>query len=1025
MPSTRFAHRFGWFLAAVLCLVAARGAWATDYHWIGAGTGGKTSTDPADATTKWSTSANWQGGSVPYSSSDNVYLPLANAGSVFAATKTIGNLYVDGSSMDGAFCISDGITFTENTSAYVGKAQMGRVSQTGGTHTVKHDFVVGSDAGSSGRYELGGGGILNGGTSGYAEYIGYTGSGTFIQTGGTNTSTDSLYLGYGSNSSGNYELSGNGILNVGTGTHHYSEYIGFSGTGTFTQTGGTHTVGVYLTLGNSGGSVGTYDLSGDGVLTVGVPGVISCEFIGVSGTGLFRQTGGTNTTMSVQIGSQGRYELTGGTLEVTRGITGSVDLGGGNATIRADDQAVIDVSANPLLNASGASLIGTSQSLIIWPSGTNPSQVFGTYSTTGVTYILGQTLNVAAGSGIYYKGTIADHVDCQGTIFPSASSLNLTSGIMVSGAGSVSLGEGSLTVEDTVSGLAGTGSLGAGSAKVGATGVGRFTQLSGTMTLSSFLYVGYGAGSSGTYELSGGSLKTCTRDTPGQQYIGYSGAGTLTQTGGTNSTIRVGYGGLGCGSVSLGELAGSIGIYNLSGGSLDTMGLGVSREGSGEVNQTGGTCTPHVGVYVGEGPAATSGGGTYTLGAGASLQTRYEYVGDIGQGHFVQSGGTNTVKELSLGCATSASGTYELRGGTLQVTSGENVGKYGVGTFLQSGGTHTVTGVLCLGRYATTGPDPSGLRFHSMEGWRVPFEAGRYCVISSGSGYTNYYFEDMGDGAAEYGDAAFRVSGSTVTVITPTGGPSYLNAFYYFGTLLNPYLTYAVGNTYTLNNTSVAANGVYELSGGSLTAPSIDVGVAGQGTFRWTGGTLNVQDIEIGGTNSRFSVGQTAQFAGALHANGGAVEVDLGDTLTLLGEFGTTQTGKTITKDGAGALRIEGAQFYAAGAILSVAEGTVFMDTAAGDAQTHNLEIDVGGAGSDALVVFEADEYLSMLHILSGGTARLGEGCNILVLDTLWIDGVGQFQNVTLTNTPEPATMALVALGGLAAWARRMGKRRR
>ena len=99
------------------------------------------------------------------------------------------------------------------------------------------------------------------------------------------------------------------------------------------------------------------------------------------------------------------------------------------------------------------------------------------------------------------------------------------------------------------------------------------------------------------------------------------------------------------------------------------------------------------------------------------------------------------------------------------------------------------------------------------------------------------------------------------------------------------------------------------------------------------------------------------------------------------------------------------------------------MDTAAGDAATHNLEIDVGGGGTVALVVFEADEYLSMLHILGGGTVKLGDGCNVLVLDTLWIDGVGEFQNITLTGTPEPATLALVAIGGLAAMARRMRKR--
>ena len=39
-----------------------------------------------------------------------------------------------------------------------------------------------------------------------------------------------------------------------------SQYIGYSGTGTFTQTGETNTVATTLTLGGSNGGAGTYNL---------------------------------------------------------------------------------------------------------------------------------------------------------------------------------------------------------------------------------------------------------------------------------------------------------------------------------------------------------------------------------------------------------------------------------------------------------------------------------------------------------------------------------------------------------------------------------------------------------------------------------------------------------------------------------------------------------------------------------------------------------------------------------------------
>ena len=48
------------------------------------------------------------------------------------------------------------------------------------------------------------------------------------------TAIKGLYLGYNAGASGTYTLSGSGLLSA------WTQYVGYSGTGNFTQTGGTN-----------------------------------------------------------------------------------------------------------------------------------------------------------------------------------------------------------------------------------------------------------------------------------------------------------------------------------------------------------------------------------------------------------------------------------------------------------------------------------------------------------------------------------------------------------------------------------------------------------------------------------------------------------------------------------------------------------------------------------------------------------------------------------------------------------------
>ena len=110
-------------------------------------------------------------------------------------------------------------------------------------------------AGSSGTYSLGGGQL-----SAPSEYLGYSGTGTFTQNGGNNGTNNSLalYLGGNPGSSGIYSLGGSGLVSAS------DLIVGQGGAGTFMQSGGTNSVGSLLVLGNNAGSNGTYNLGGSG-----------------------------------------------------------------------------------------------------------------------------------------------------------------------------------------------------------------------------------------------------------------------------------------------------------------------------------------------------------------------------------------------------------------------------------------------------------------------------------------------------------------------------------------------------------------------------------------------------------------------------------------------------------------------------------------------------------------------------------------------------------------------------------------
>jgi uncharacterized protein with beta-barrel porin domain len=401
-------------------------------------------------------------------------------------TGTFTNLYLGRNAGDSStYSLSGGSVTADNE--YVGDNGTGTFTQTGGTNTVTDSLILGENAGSTGTYNL-----STGSLSANYERVGASGSGTFTQTGGTNTtkinlalglfsggsgtytqsggsnSADALYLGFQSGSSGSYELSDTGSLSATT------EIIGLGGTGTFTQTGGTNTVSGTLALGgnNISGS-GTYNLSGGtstiynlilgensvnrGTFNLSGTGNLSATYeqIGLNGTGIFTQNGGTNTVTDTLIlaayaGSSGTYNLSAGILTantINLNAGGTFNQTGGTLNFTTFNQQGGEVQGN--LENQGAFIYDSgsfSGRLLNYGSVTfnndfTAGDGLANYSATPLTIAAGRTVTLN-GSGLDNQGSLVVNGILAGNAL-----VNNTTGTL-SGGGTI---QGNLTNQGTVS----------------------------------------------------------------------------------------------------------------------------------------------------------------------------------------------------------------------------------------------------------------------------------------------------------------------------------------------------------------------------------------------------------------------------------------------------------------------------------------------------------------------------------------------------------------------------------------------
>ena len=314
---------------------------------------------------------------------------------------------------------------------------------------------------SGGTSVLAGTLALSGSIAGSTVMVGESGTGSFIQSAGTNSISSALYLGYNAAGNGSYTLNGGSLGLASTS----GLYVGDGGTGSFTQSGGTITAAGNVYIGCNLGSSGTYNQIG-GSLSVAFAG--TNLDVGYNGTGSFTQSSGTDTVYALNLGyaasGNGTYNLNGGTLIVSAisGGPGAAAFNFNGGTLQAAHAFSIALpmtfatpGGNATIDTGGYAVTLSGQlsgpgGLIKIDTGTLTLAAANTFS--GNTLVSGGTLALANTAALQN----------------SAVTVNTTNGLAFTGAGAYQLGalggSGSFALNNTA-GTSGIAlSVGAGGA---------------------------------------------------------------------------------------------------------------------------------------------------------------------------------------------------------------------------------------------------------------------------------------------------------------------------------------------------------------------------------------------------------------------------------------------------------------------------------------------------------------------------------------------------------------------------------
>jgi hypothetical protein len=527
-----------------------------------------------------------------------------------------------------------------------------------------------------------------------------------------------------------------------------------------------------------------------------------------------------------------------------------------------------------------------------------------------------------------------------------------------------------------------------GSLSVGFSGPATFQQDGGTVQVDSGMIYIY---RKGTYTLGGaGSISSSGGVSVGgrftqdgglvQAYLGVSGTYELRQGRVEGSGASIG--GLDARmthTTGVVALAGTLRVGFYSGpGTYELLGAGeltaqyaeVGSGTAGVLDQRAGKVT--IGGLLVVGQYYPGGNGTYLLGAPGELSAAHEYVGWGGAGSIAQTGGKNTVSgTVILGGAfngiAGSTGHYQLSGGEFEAKT-VRLGYGGSGRVLHTGGTATVTGSLFLGTC-----------------WNG--EAGDGTYQLSGDGVLSAADEYVGDlgwaWAGDVGEGLFQQD----------AGKNSAERLY---------LGFASGS-----------RGTYLINAGELHAGQLHVGKDGAGTLEIAGAAALVEVGEL----LRFSSTGTFTVApgSTIHMTGAAFENQSTDPAALAG----LKNLRMVFEGGPGQVDSFEVAGEDMGPAMAGLESNFALDT---------LELGGQDTGQVRLVdlfdnrpAWTGAEALYVENLILGSGALLDlNGLGLYYLHASIDPGATVLLNGgDLAQIPEPGTLLLLGLGGLAALRRR------
>lgn len=553
---------------------------------------------------------------------------------------------------------------------------------------------------------------------------------------------------------------------------------------------------------------------------------------------------------------------------------------------------------------------------------------------TGVTHIDAGTL------------VVGDQVSLASVLMGTASTLTFTgTGGLFNSTDTALYVESFTPNGPAVVNLYGTGSVVSNGGGVGISGgSGVLNQTGGTLSAGTN---GFNIGDgNGVYNLLGGAF-VGTSTYGNTTVIGYSGTGTVNQSGGTFTvpTLRLAY------------TSSSSGTYNLNGGTL-SIGGGESGQGNSTLNFNGGILQPTGDNYnflSGFRVANVRRGGLVIDTAGRTVVIGQDLQHSAISGDAATDGGLvkTGAGTLTLSGSNSYNGGTTILAGKLIVADDSSLGS--------SRGAVTITG----GSLAYTNANVSTSR---------SFYLSNNPISPASGGKIGYYASTINGGIL--GAGTHNLGNSTVlngtrttvgTVLIQNGGPVTLQNVTFGGdttfTQTSQFTVNATGDFVTLPQTTTNVSGVFSLNGGYV-AGALNIAANAQvNESNATGATTPLYldgsrgtTVNSGGQLSAAS-GSSIELGGLLTNNGtqtGTLNVNLGGFVAGYGKFGTVNL--------AG-----GSTFNAAGTIngsLMVAKGAT---------------VDLSGVGNDLLVSGA---------LTNNGTMRFERGATLTVSS-----GSGNFVN--------------------------------